>query len=68
MITTALTDVEATVVPTQEEVILCYEAAFCPLREMVRALVGPVEVPLDLVKRVMTRQDVSWKLAEPALR
>ncbi len=61
MIATALPDVPATVVPTQEEVILCYEAVGCPLREMVRSAIGPEEVPLDLVLRVMTRTDVAWE-------
>jgi len=64
MILGALADVPATVVPTVEEVILSYEAARCSLRDAARTLIGPVEVPLDVVRRVMTRQDVPWKLAQ----
>jgi hypothetical protein len=48
-----------------EGVLLCYEAAGCPLREATRSLLGPVEVPPDLVRRVMTRVDVSWTVPEP---
>jgi hypothetical protein len=68
MITNALPDVEATMIPTQEEVVLCNETALCPLRDMIRGLVGPVEVPLDLLQRVMTRTDVPWKLGDLAPR
>ena len=64
MIAAALPDVPASVVHTEEEVVFCYEAARCPLRDMVRALIGPAGVPLELVRRVLTRQDVSWKLPE----
>jgi hypothetical protein len=63
MIATALPDVPATVVHTHDEVILCYEAAQCPLREMLRSVIGPAEVPPDLVRRVTTRLDVSWSPA-----
>ncbi len=66
MITTALADVEATVVPTQEEVVLCYKAAFCPLSEMMRGLVGSVVVPPELVQSMMTRRDIPWQLTLPA--
>ncbi len=62
MITGALPDIPAAVVHTEEEVLLCYEAARCPLRDMARALVGPAPVPPDLVRRVVTRLDVAWDL------
>jgi len=65
MVAAARSDVPASVVHTEEEVILCYEAARCPLRDMARALTGPAGVPLDLVRRVMTRRDVAWDLPEP---
>ena len=63
MLLGALADVSGTVVHTVEEVIISYEAARCPLRDAARTLVGPAEVPLDVVRRVMTRLDVPWKLA-----
>ena len=65
MIAAARSDVPATVVHTEEEVLLCYEAARCPLREMVRALTGPAGAPPDMVRRVLTRLDVTWLLPEP---
>ncbi len=65
MVAAARSDVPTSVVHTEEEVILCYEAARCPLRDMARALTGPAGVPLDLVRRVMTRRDVDWELPEP---
>ena len=64
MVAAARSDVPASVVHTEEEVILCYEAARCPLRDVARALTGPAGVPLDLVRRVMTRRDVAWNLPE----
>jgi serine/threonine protein kinase len=65
MIAQALPDVPATVVLTEEQIILCYEVARCPLRETARALVGPADLPLELVRRVLTRLDVAWTLPEP---
>ena len=64
MIAAARSDVPATVVHTEEEVLLCYETARCPLREMVRALTGPAGAPPDMVRRVVTRLDVPWRLPE----
>ena len=63
MVAAARSDVPASVVHTEEDVLLCYEAARCPLRDMARALTGPAGVPPDLVRRVMTRLDVA---VEPA--
>jgi serine/threonine protein kinase len=67
MVTTAFPDVPVTVVHTDDEVLLCYEAARYPLREMAASLLGTVEVPFELVRRVMTRLDVSWSLPEPVM-
>jgi hypothetical protein len=66
MVAAALPDVPAVVAPTDDEEVLCYEAARCPLREAARSLVGPAEAPPDLVRRVLTRLDVAWALLQPA--
>jgi hypothetical protein len=64
MVAAALRDVPAAVVHTEEEFLLCHEAARCPLREITRSLLGPAGAPPDLVRRVMTRLDVPWALAD----
>ncbi len=55
MLATALRGTPGSLVRTDEEVILCYETAGCPLAAMARALIGPREVPEELVRQVMTR-------------
>jgi hypothetical protein len=65
MLATALPGVPTTVVPTTDEVILSYEAGGWLVQEIARALVGAAEVPTEVVRRVMTRRDVSWTVPDP---
>jgi serine/threonine protein kinase len=64
MITSTLRDIPITVVQTEEEVILSYESADCPLQEAVKRMLGHVAIPPELVRGMLTRQDVAWTFPE----
>jgi hypothetical protein len=65
MIATALPGAPAAVVRTQDVFLFCYEAVGGSVSEVARALVGPAEVPPDVVRRVLTRRDVAWTVPDP---
>jgi hypothetical protein len=42
-----------------EDILFCCEAAGCRLADVTRCLIGPADVPEDLVRSVMTRLDAA---------
>jgi serine/threonine protein kinase len=50
---------KGSLVAWNEEVLFCFEAAGCRVADVMRSLIGPSDVPEDLVRSVMTRLDVA---------
>jgi hypothetical protein len=62
----AIPDLPVTAVKSEEEMVLIYEGADYPIREIAAALVGPEAPDAELVQRVLTRLDVPWSSWLPA--
>jgi hypothetical protein len=60
MVTACQPDVATTTIKSEDDLIICLEAAHCPLDEMKATLVGPEPHYATLAERVLTRIDISW--------
>ncbi len=60
MVTACQPDVATTTIKSEDDLIICLEAAHCPLDEMKATLVGPEPHYATLAARVLTRIDISW--------
>src|SRR5262249_47660848 len=54
-------DVPATVLPSSDEVVICFVAAHYPLQRVAEAFAGRESANTDLAERVRTRLDVTWQ-------
>jgi hypothetical protein len=66
MMVQALPSVPITVLTSEEDISVCYEAAHLPWREMTAALVDHEIISAEVVERVLTRIDVNWSPAPVA--
>lgn len=64
-VTRALPEVAATVVPTDGDVVFCYEAAHLPLAMLAGAVIEQEGTYAELARRVVTRIDVKWTRLPP---
>jgi hypothetical protein len=62
-------EVQATLLDSEGDVILCQEFAHVPLRQVAASLIEDEAVYADHIKRVLTRMDITWSPLTPtALR
>jgi serine/threonine protein kinase len=59
-------EVPTTVLPSADEVVLCFEAAHYPLQRVAEAVAGRETAHADLAERVRTRLDVTWRPLTPS--
>jgi hypothetical protein len=66
LVAEAIPDLPVAAVGSEEDLFLVYEGSGYPIDEIAVALVGPEAPDVELVRRVMTRLDVSWSSWSPA--
>jgi hypothetical protein len=60
-----LPDMPVTLLESEDDVILSYEAANLPLRSVAEAVTGNDPASAEMAKKVLTRVDVSWSFLTP---
>jgi hypothetical protein len=55
-----LADVPNTVLDSDDDIVLCHEAAQLPLQQMAEILLGDAAIPTDAASHVLTRHDIVW--------
>jgi hypothetical protein len=67
LLTGAVTDVPVTIVESEDDLTLCYEAAWVSVPQALEALTGSsVAAYAALAQRVLTRTDVAWTAFTPS--
>jgi len=65
IVTRRVADLPVTILESEDDVILSFEAANLPLRSLVDGLTGDDPSSAEMAKKVLTRVDVAWSFLTP---